>query len=223
MVAPADFPSQWRAAQATVATAPAGVRPDRVALCTSLPEVIADPRHDGIALEWFRDADHLARFEAWLASPQTRSVSDDLGQALDLDRSPVVVADEVVMRGADWLAARWGRSADVVKHMAIARKAAGLTSEEFSQRWKSRAGTVGSAGGPIVTIPDEARGLAYLQNHPRPIGSGEWAYDALNEVYFESVDSLMVRIRWFEDNLGDQAETDLISESWFVACREELL
>jgi hypothetical protein len=106
--------------------------------------------------------------------------------------------------------------------MALARRAAGLTPGEFSERWKGRAGTISSGAGPPITIPERARGLAYVQNHPRA-GTGVNAYDALNEVYFDDVDALRARIEWFDQNLRDRAEADLVSESWFVAASEEML
>ncbi len=40
------------------------VRPDRVAVCTSLPEVLPGPKHDGIAIEWFADTAHFAASKA---------------------------------------------------------------------------------------------------------------------------------------------------------------
>jgi hypothetical protein len=222
-LAPADFPSAWRATGCAAAVAPPGVRPDRIAVCTSLPEVIAGPKHDGVGIEWFTDVGHLSRFEEWLQGPPGEAVADCLDRALQIPGSPVLVADEVVMRGADWLAARWRQPGDKIKHMAIARRAPQLTPAQFSERWRGRAGTVGSAQGRVVTIPDEARGLAYVQNHTRHALSGPWAYDAVNEVYFDSIDALLVRVAWFEGNLRGQSERDLVSESWFIACQEEVL
>ena len=71
-------------------------------------------------------------------------------------------------------------------------------------------------------IPEDARGLAYVQNHPRPRPEGEWAYDALNEVYFDDLDSLRTRIEWFREHLLDQ-EDDLVRENWFIVAREEVV
>jgi hypothetical protein len=128
------------------------------------------------------------------------------------------------MRGADWLEHRWRDGGVKLKHMAIARRAGGLTPAEFSERWRSRAGQLRRPGAAqVVVIPDEARGRAYVQNHPRVRATGEWAYDALNEVYFDDVESLRTRIKWFQENLRDQAEDDLVSRSWFVAVQEEIL
>ena len=234
-LAPTDFPGMWRAASSAAAAAPPGVRPDRIAVCTSLPEVLPGPKHDGVAIEWFADTGHLARFEGWLQRPPGQAVADGLERTLLVAGSPVMIADEVVMRGTDWLAARWQQRGDKIKHMAIAHRASHLTAEQFSARWRSRAGTVGSGPGPALTIPDEARGRAYVQNHLRASksdGSGRPgrpgspdgpAYDALNEVYFDTVDDLLVRIAWFDTHLRGQAESDLVSESWFIACREEVV
>jgi hypothetical protein len=128
------------------------------------------------------------------------------------------------MRGGEWLGYRWQQDGDKLKHMAIAHRARGLTPAEFSERWKNRAGTVQLAGqANAITIPDRARGLAYVQNHPQIRPDGEWAYDAFNEVYFDDEESLRQRVDWFNETLRDQTEQDLVSEGWFVAAREEVL
>jgi hypothetical protein len=213
-----DFPTAWRAAVASSLTAPPDARPMRVTVCTVLADITPDPVHDGIGLEWFSDADHLARYEAWLQSPDAKPVHDLLNEVIVEASSPVVVAAEHVMRGEDWLEQRWRRGGDKLKHMAIARRAEGLTPAEFFDRWRNRAGKVGA-----VVIPDEARGLAYLQNHPVPRTDGEWPYDALNEVYFDDQAGLQARINWFAATLDQDSEADLVGAAWFVAAREEVL
>jgi hypothetical protein len=192
--------------------APPGVRPVRIVGCTVLPELTAEAPGEAIGIEWFEDPGHLARFEAWLA-----------GRPAGEDDGAVVVADEVVMRGADWLDERWLRGGESLKQMALATRADGLTPEEFSRRWRSRAGTVVTPTGTPVVIPDEARGRAYVQNHPRPRDSGEWAFDAVNEVYFDDENALRTRIEWFAENMGDQGESDLVSRFTFVAVREQII
>src|SRR5579872_7455606 len=98
---PADeFLVPWSSGFATLVDAPRGPRPSRAAVCTALPSVLANPKHDGFGLAWFADADHLARYEEWC---RDSSAQKDLEDVLDLDNSPVVVAEEHVMRGADWL------------------------------------------------------------------------------------------------------------------------
>jgi hypothetical protein len=189
---------------ATALTAPPDVRPVRVASCTVLPDLTPGPPHDGIGLEWFSDDRHLERFETWSADALREPVQ-------------VLVAQEHVMRGADWLQQRWRDRGPKVKHMAIARRAAGLTPAQFVDRWRNRAGRVGA-----VPIPVPARGRAYVQNHPLARVDGEWPYDAVNEVYFDDLDGLRDRIAWFAENLDGQ-EDDLVGESWFVAVREEVL
>jgi hypothetical protein len=214
------FSARWRMAFLAAAGAPAMVRPLRVAVCISLPEVLANPLHDAVGMEWFSDLGHLDRYEQWLGAPEGKVVSERLEAAVDLAASPLMLADELVLRGAPWLDERWRQGGAKLKHMAIARRATGLSEQEFSQRWKGRAGTLGSAGGSVVTIPDEARGCAYVQNHLRPGSAGE-SYDALNEVYFENPDLLRFRIEWFAQNLGDRVEADLVSGSWFIAVSED--
>lgn len=214
-----DFADAWPKACAAATRAPVDVRPARVAVCTVLPEVMDDaPKCDGIALEWFTDAAHLQRYESQL------DACAELGAVLDLAASPVIVATESVQRGADWLEQRWRLGGEKIKHMAIALRAKGLTPAQFSERWRGRAGKIGQAGGAAaIVIPDDARGLAYVQNHPVPRTDGEWAYDALNEVYFDDVASLRKRIDFFRENMQGQAEADLVSEAWFVAAREQVI
>jgi hypothetical protein len=124
----------------------------------------------------------------------------------------VAVVGEHILRGADWLATRWRDGGDRLKHMALATRAAGLTQAEFSRRWRSHAGTAGSA-----VIPGQACGQAYVQNHPVP---GDWPYDAVNEVYFDDADGLRARVEWFRANVPDPADGMLFGQSWLIAVRE---
>jgi hypothetical protein len=210
------FQAAWRQTLAGAGQAPPGARPSRVAACFALPDLTGpEPRHDAIGLQWFAATDHLQRFLAWLCT------SD--GQ-VDHGVSTVIVADESVMRGADWLEQRWRDGDEKLKHMALAVRASNLTPAEFSTAWRGRAGQIRQVKAAAVTvIPPEARGHAYVQNHPCPRPAREWAYDAVNEVYFDDVPSLRRRIEWFRENLGGQGEADLIRQSWFIAAREEVL
>ncbi|RYD84644.1 MAG: hypothetical protein EOP61_39835 [Sphingomonadales bacterium] len=70
-----------------------------------------------------------------------------------------------------------------------------------------------------VPIPDEARGLAYVQNHPLPRASGEWRHDAITEVWFDDPAGMNARIAFFRDI----AMGDLFGEASFLAVREELV
>jgi hypothetical protein len=179
-----------------------------------LPSVLPNPKHDGFGLAWFADTGHLASYEEWYCDSQAQK---DLQDVLDLDNSPVVAAEEHVMRGADWLDERWRQGGSKFKHMAIAQRAKGLTLKEFFELWQTRAGKVGGA-----VIPDEARGLAYAQNRPLLTGE-EWAYDALNEVYFNDLEGLRARIDYFAATMSEQSEDDLVSEAYFVAVTEDLI
>ena len=128
-----------------------------------------------------------------------------------------VVAEEHVLRGEHWLDARWRHGGARFMHMAFARRAPGLAPGEFAQRWRSHAG---SAGG--VLIPEEAKGLAYAQHHPLPRAVGEWPFDAVNEVWFDELEGLRLRVEWFQENL-DPAGDDLFGPSLFLAVRETVL
>jgi hypothetical protein len=191
---------------------PPDVRPTRVAVCTALPDLVdtAAP-YDAVALHWFADVERLERYEAWRA-----------GEVVGEGTTAVVVADEVILRGAEWLERRWRDGGARLKHMAIAQRASGLTQAQFSERWRNHAGRVGRAGAAPVVIPDAARGQAYVQNHARPRVSGAWAYDAVNEVYFDDAAALRTRIEWLRENL-DPSDDELVRAAWFVAVREEVL
>src|SRR5690606_16460159 len=115
--------------------APDGVRPVRVALCVALPELIPDPVHDAIGISWFADGAHHRRFEEWMEASGAGASLGATGSGPSAGFG-LVVAEEHVGRGADWLAARWADGGPRLKHMAVARRAAGLTPAEFSARWQ---------------------------------------------------------------------------------------
>ncbi len=187
------------------------------------PTAIAEQRHGGAVFEWFRDAEHMGRFDDWSTSSATPDAPAP-DPALDEPTRSGLLVDEVVVRGADWLQRRWRDGGEKLKHIAIARRADGLSAAEFSERWRARAGTLGRPGSAgAVRIPDEARGLAYVQNHPLAREAGEWAYDACNEVYFDDLDGLRRRIEWFDRSLVGGVEDDLVQENWFLAVRETVV
>jgi EthD domain len=190
---------------------PVAARPVRATISVVLPE-LADgaPRHDAVTTLWFRDRDHVAAFEA-----EPALGSDDEG--------PVLLADEVVVRGEEWLERRWSDGGPKLKHLALAVRAPGLTAAVFSERWRNHAGQARAGADRAPTpVPDEARGRAYVQDHPRPRADGEWAYDAVSEVWFDDLDGLQRRIDWFRDNDVGRPD-DLFGATWFVVAREELL
>lgn len=198
---PARFAADLHHGATVAMGAPPAARPVRVAVCLALTGVLPRQAHDGVVTAWFAQPEALERFDDWGATAH--------GDAL-------VVADEVVGRGGDWLERRWKAGGPAVKHMALARRAEGLGRAEFSQRWRQRAGRVGTE-----VIPDAVRGLAYVQNHPRPHDGRDWAYDAVNEVYFDGLDGLRARIEWFAANVGDRPEDDLVGQPRFLAVTEE--
>lgn len=210
-----EFAGAWRDVVGAATAAPPGVRPLRVAACTVLEEVTPDTPHDAIGLEWFRDTAHLTRFEAWSSSPQGRAAT--VHGAVVPESVCVVVAHEHVMRGEDWLRRRWADGTPSLRHMALARRAAGLTPAQFLDRWKNHAGSVGA-----VAIPAEARGLAYVQNRPLPRAEGEWPYDAVNEVYFERLAGVRGRVDFFAGNPGGGGD-GLFGEPCFVVVREDVV
>ncbi len=183
--------------------APVDLRPFRTTLCTPL-----DPaaREDGYLVQWFADAGALTRYEVWEAEAP--------------DPAQVVLAEEVIQRGGGWLAARWeqvGRRK--WKHVALARRAKGLTLAEMSAGWRGHAGRAATTSGTVQPIPEAARGQAYVQNHPLPRDSGEWRHDAITEVWFDDPHAMQARIEWFRNI----APGDLFSEARFLGVEEVVL
>jgi hypothetical protein len=181
----------------------------------SLPEIAPGQRHDGVALEWFGDREHLRRFESWLGTPPGRAVQRLRSEVIELVASPVGVAVERVARGADWLERRWQEGGPKLKQLALATRADGLTLAQFLERWRGRPGPAGR------TLPDTFRGLASVQNQPLVEGGREWAYDVINEVYFDDVDSLLARVARFERELAGGADSDLVRAQWSLAVSED--
>lgn len=198
------FDSPAEAAAYAGADLPVGsaFRPVRITIGHALPEALPDQPHQAVVIEWFEKAPPYDPF---------------------IDSGDVEATEEIG-RGADWLEKRWADGGPKIKHMALAKRAAHLNPEQFSELWRSRAGQLKApGGGPVLAIPDEAKGLAYVQNHPLPPPEEGWVYDAVNEVYFDDVDSLRKRIDWFAASLGEGTEDDLVSESSFLAVREEVV
>jgi hypothetical protein len=220
-VAADEFASQWRdAVAASLAALPD--RPTRVAACTVLRGVAADEApHDGLMVEWFIDAAALARHDAWLRTPEGVATAIGVDALIEPGSVVEIVAEEVVMRGGEWLEQRRRQGGTRWVHMALARRAPGLTPAEFSARWRDHAGQVSARGAATpVAVPDEASGRAYAQSHPVPRPSGEWRYDAVTEVWFDDLAGMSARIEWFRQNL---VADDLFAESSFLAVTEELL
>jgi hypothetical protein len=210
-----DFSAAWEAEVTLARTAPAGVAPLRAVACTVLGDVVGtEAPHDGIGIEWFADLEALHRFDAWLETNDGRCAERVIG----VDSVPVFIAEEVVARGADWLTQRWVNGTVRLKHMALARRALDLSAAEFSQRWRSKTGTVGR-----VAIPDAAKGRAYVQNHPLPSEANAGRYDAVNEVYFDDLESVRAHIDFFAKVDMARAEAELVSATTFVAVAERVV
>jgi hypothetical protein len=189
-----------RAAAVPMATAVPSARAVRVTVCEPLPG-FGDCPWDRIVTEWFEER------------PDPESLP---GATMEAPRGALIVS-ESVLRGRDWLDRRWESGGERLKHMALAVRADGLTREEFSGRWRAHAGTAGG-----VRIPDEARGLAYVQNHVLSEGwdgAGLDAvnFDAVNEVYFDDLAGLRQRVGWFAAN---PVADPLFGSSRFVCVRE---
>jgi len=127
------------------------------------------------------------------------------------DGSVVVPVDEVVVRGADALTARWADGGERFKMMSFGCRNPALSRPAFVERWRAEAGRLGGD-----RIPDDLRGLAYVQDHP--IGDDP-PFDAVNEVWFDRLDHLRRRAEWFA---ARPPPADLMSPAacWSVYLRE---
>jgi hypothetical protein len=160
--------------------------------------------HAAIGIAWFQDLAALRPNE-------------------DCEPGTVIIAEEHILRGADWLDLRWRDPMPKYKHMALARRAAGLSAAEFSERWRNRSGRMGGgSAAPTLEIPAAARGHAYVQNHPVH-GTHHALYDAINEVYFDDIASMQSRLELFANHNAVQHDADLVSEARFVIVEEQLL
>lgn len=133
--------------------------------------------------------------------------------------------EEVVLRGADWLAERWRSGAPRYKHMALATRSPGLTPAEFAERWRAHAGAASTAaGGPAVAIPDSARGAAYVQDHPvLDVGAEPIPYDGLNEVWCEDLAALDARLAWFAEHGVGRTDDGLFAPATYLAVVETVV
>jgi hypothetical protein len=68
--------------------------------------------------------------------------------------------------------------------------------------------------------PLAARGLAYVQNHPIAHAGIAPAYDAINEVCFDDLETMRSRIDVFRHNDVKQSNADLVREAHFLILRE---
>lgn len=136
--------------------------------------------------------------------------------------TPSLVVEEVVLRGADWLEERWRVGGPRYKHVALATRSSGLTQAQFAEAWRAHAGSVSSSSGePAVPIPDEARGQAYVQDHP-VLGAGAPTapYDGLNEVWFDDIAGLDARRAWFAAHEVGRTDDGLFAPATYLAVIE---
>lgn len=202
-----EFESRLLNAFEIVYASPVGTPPLRAVACIVAQVAAAEAPHDAIVMEWF-------------AGP-VPSMPLMAAEFIHPIATAHLLAEEAVLRGADWLERRWTTREVKWKHMALACRASGLSAAEFSDRWRNRPGRIGGASGaPAIEIPAAAKGCAYVQNHPA--GSAPH-YDAINEVYFDDLQSLQARLDFFETHDPARADADLVSEAKFLVVREHVI
>jgi hypothetical protein len=174
--------------------------PYRVTVATPVEaDDLPEPPFAAVDLQWFADA------EAAL-----RQVDPELGVG-----KWEIVAEELVLRGDDYLRNRWEAGGPRYKMMSFGRRNPALTPEEFSARWRGHAGQLGTE-----RIPDDVRGLAYVQNHPVPVEGRSWPLDAINEVYMERLDDLRRRHAYLAARQPSADDLMSPTETWSM-CLEE--
>ena len=187
---------------------PAAGRPLRVALAVPLALPGLPPsRFVAVDCQWFADAGGTEANPAWLAA-----AGPDLWASTG---SLLVVAEEVVLRGQDWLDARWAAGGARFKMMSCGRRDAAVPAAELSTRWRREAGRLGAE-----EIPEDVRGQAYAQNHPLGRGGADRPLDAVNEVWFDRLADLRRRGAWFAAR--QDAARALWAETWSLYLRETL-
>lgn len=141
----------------------------------------------------------------------------------DASSHPALVVEEVVLRGGDWLEERWRDGGVRYKHVALATRSPGLTPAEFAERWRAHAGTVTpSSGGPVVDVPEAARGRAYVQDHPVP-GAPPAMFDGLNEVWFDDLADLDARRAWFDEHGVGRTDDGLFAPATYLTVVETVV
>jgi hypothetical protein len=183
-------------------------RPARVALAVPLVLAGLPPsRFVAVDCQWFADVAEAQANRAWL-----EAAGPDLGAS---PGSLQVITEEVVLRGQDWLDARWAAGGERYKMMSCGRRDRALTAEQLSARWRREAGHFGAEA-----IPDAVRGQAYAQNHPLALDGADRPLDAVNEVWFDRMADLRRRGAWFAAR--PPASSSLWTATWSLYLRETL-
>jgi hypothetical protein len=191
-----------------LARGPATGRPVRVTLGVPLAlAVLPAPRFAAVDCQWFPDASDAEANEAWL-----QAAGPDLAAG---PGSLQLATEEVVLRGQDWLDARWAAGGERYKMMSCGRRDRALTAEQLSARWRREAGHFGAEA-----IPDAVRGQAYAQNHPLALDGADRPLDAVNEVWFDRMADLRRRGAWFAAR--PPASSSLWTATWSLYLRETL-
>jgi hypothetical protein len=186
--------------------APDAGRPVRVALAVPLALAgLPAPRFAAVDCQWFAGVADAGANEAWL-----RKAAPDLAAG---PGSLLVVAEEVVLRGQDWLDARWAAGGERYKMISCGRRDPALTAEQLSARWRREAGRFGAE-----EIPEAVRGQAYAQNHPLALDGRGRPLDAVNEVWFDRPADLRRRGVWLAAR--PEAARPLWAEAWSLYLRE---
>jgi hypothetical protein len=178
-----ELKDRWKAA---LARGPAEGGPSRVAVAWPLE---SPAEFAAIDMLWFDAREAALSHDEWIASVDADLV---LEAGTGSGRSCQVVAEEVVLRGPEYLENRWRQGGSRLKMMSFGKRNPALTLAEFSREWRNHSGRLGDE-----EIPAGIRGLAYVQNHPIPHDGGEWPFDAVNEVYFERAEDLERRREYF--------------------------
>jgi hypothetical protein len=189
--------------------------PARVALATALTlDGLPPPRFAAVAVRWYTSDAPQRISTTGSVVPVTDPVVEGPFPGPGAGQDLAVPVDEVVVRGAEALAARWADGRERYKMMSIGRRNPALSRAEFVARWRAEAGRLGGD-----RIPDGLRGFAYVQDHPR---GDDPPLDAVNEVWLDDLDALRRRAQWFA---ARPIPADLMSppDCWSLYLRETVL
>jgi hypothetical protein len=207
-----DLRARW---DRTLATTSGPMRPERVALCLPVTTAGFPPSpFAAVDIQWFPNQDAALANEEWLASVDAELC---IGAELLGAEAGRVVAEELTFWGEQYLHSRWQLGGERYKSISCANRNPSLTFAEFLPQWRAMAGIHGDE-----RPPEPARGLAYVQNHP--LEESSRAFDAVNEVWFASIDDLVARRDYFagqgEDAMKRAPGIWSLTERWTMFARE---
>ena len=194
-----EFADQWRDFDQELVSAVSSP-PERLVHCHALKLGRSEPRHDGVRIVWHTDDDARKELAAAAAASER---SEPWAAITDPAATIELIMDERVVRGDDWLTARWTTRADENVYMLLGfiERKASLTIPEFRDYWWD-------THRPLANrlIPVDAQANAYVQNRVFDDSTAPW--DGCGELYLDSLDLLSARAAFFGGPESAELEAD---------------